>query len=621
MNLLLADQSSDVGDLEAHGRTGRDVWIALGPGAMGALDRRGTTYSIPEELSDRIEIGQACREQFAQLAASCDRFDEEWMAADAFLRQWKIRPFAFHLDVLGLVADTALATALQFESLRARFSDACVLAVRAGPDQAESPIASPDLVRNDSIWARVLGLPGYQDSVSFVPGRAPDRTSVGFLPRRLVRQHPVFWSAVQSTRLGRFQNAVRHAGVAPAAASGGWMLALGPLREWEALLPWMEEQALGVFFWSESPPGERAVAGQDFAGMAEAFTAHWGLCPRRSPVDFRPILTRHIRWIAGHASAVAKAVIAGLDRVAATRTFRLAIASETATFASRVARAWCKARGIPVVGWQHGAVWYDERVTERFELSDVAHNTVCLTYGEGTTHAYERARLPNPAQLVAVGSAHLDALGETSRRRPARPARRRVVYVIPYSLGSHTYCGFALPISDRLSARAQAVIVDRLAGLAASGTEVTIKLHPEAGASGQNPPWLETARRSPGVRVIEEGFTFARLLEDCDAVIIEVATTTLLESMAAGLPVFVLTSIVRPPPEHVDALTRRAVCRDDPDALMDEVSSWVRDGRYDADLGDREFLRLYGTHLDDGRSAERAQTVLAAWLADPRGGR
>lgn len=36
------------------------------------------------------------------------------------------------------------------------------------------------------------------------------------------------------------------------------------------------------------------------------------------------------------------------------------------------------------------------------------------------------------------------------------------------------------------------------------------------------------------------------------------------------------------------------------------TTDYLENGRYPADVNNRDFVKAFGTHLDDGRSAERA---------------
>jgi hypothetical protein len=57
-------------------------------------------------------------------------------------------------------------------------------------------------------------------------------------------------------------------------------------------------------------------------------------------------------------------------------------------------------------------------------------------------------------------------------------------------------------------------------------------------------------------------------------------------------------------------LKRRAVCEASVEKLMRTLTSMIEEGIYEADVTNRDYLKLFGTHLDDGRSAERAMSLM-----------
>jgi len=63
---------------------------------------------------------------------------------------------------------------------------------------------------------------------------------------------------------------------------------------------------------------------------------------------------------------------------------------------------------------------------------------------------------------------------------------------------------------------------------------------------------------------------------------------------------------------------KRAVCADGAEALMNRLELYLQTGDYSADCDDREYIKLYGTHLDDGKSSQRALVILKKIL---QGGR
>jgi hypothetical protein len=143
--------------------------------------------------------------------------------------------------------------------------------------------------------------------------------------------------------------------------------------------------------------------------------------------------------------------------------------------------------------------------------------------------------------------------------------------------------------------------------------EVVIKLHPNH--QYQEPPWVSELGAVKSIRMVKDEESFTDLLRRTEVAVLDFPSTTLLQSLATGLPVFVLTRHLRYPHETKAMLGRRAIVADNARALMDGLQVFLESGVYPANLEDNLFLGHYGTHLGDGKSADRALHVLSDVLA------
>lgn len=191
------------------------------------------------------------------------------------------------------------------------------------------------------------------------------------------------------------------------------------------------------------------------------------------------------------------------------------------------------------------------------------------------------------------------------------------MYVVTNYYCDQWYCGFSPSFNDTSYFRDQLAIARGLKQLCASkhASSITVKLPPMYDGDYE-PPWTYELRGAPNVRFVGAEKSFQKLLLEHDAVLIDSPTTTLLEALSTDIPVFVLTAAVRWPDESLAELSRRAVCDDDPDRLVEELGGFIRTGLYPADRADRAFLRKYGTHFDDGRSAERGAGAVLTVIAN-----
>ncbi len=181
-----------------------------------------------------------------------------------------------------------------------------------------------------------------------------------------------------------------------------------------------------------------------------------------------------------------------------------------------------------------------------------------------------------------------------------------------YATTSYTvndwYLGFSQPFSDRQFYLDQLRIIEGLEDLARQfGWQVTVKLHPTT--EHEEPPWADGVRVRGHLDVVRGSPSFSELLRLADTVVLDFGSTTLFQALAAGSRVFVLLRYVRFPQDAEARLRERATACHDAESLVRALARSA-DGHDDGGLQSAAFLAAYGTHLDDGRSAQRAISVL-----------
>ena len=98
---------------------------------------------------------------------------------------------------------------------------------------------------------------------------------------------------------------------------------------------------------------------------------------------------------------------------------------------------------------------------------------------------------------------------------------------------------------------------------------------------------------------------FTELLADASMIILDGVGTTSIEAAITIKPLFILTNRVEYYPEVKQLLAKRAVIADTPEVLIGSIKKYLATGQYTADVHNREFVKAYGVHLDDGKSADR----------------
>jgi hypothetical protein len=119
----------------------------------------------------------------------------------------------------------------------------------------------------------------------------------------------------------------------------------------------------------------------------------------------------------------------------------------------------------------------------------------------------------------------------------------------------------------------------------------------------------------------EKGFTnfnfiknerrFIDLLPESDVVVIDVPTTTLLQSLTTTKPVFVYTGHLHIDENAFEMLQKRAYCYSDLNEFTKALDNYLLGKNIgEVDLEDTVFLEYYGMHKLNGKAGQRAAQLV-----------
>lgn len=281
----------------------------------------------------------------------------------------------------------------------------------------------------------------------------------------------------------------------------------------------------------------------------------------------------------------------------------------------------------PVVSFQHGGGYgyLDYPLVEHHDLYGVDY---FLVYGQGVVDTLAhpsplvppRTDIPR-AQIVPIGSPILDKL--VAEKRTSETERiiirnkHTIAYIVSVLHGDINIFNYGM-YPDWWYWRFQREVI-RIC-TKHTNVEIIVKLFPRTWTGlprhpAHNPleDWLETTRL-PRCRVVYDTPRLHDLLSEADMFIIDLpSSTTPLEVLATNKPVLMLADSrwVRLLP-HAEALLRkRAIVATNGDQFLQELEAFVqRDEWHLPQPVNDDFLKAYGTHLNDGASAERATHFL-----------
>jgi hypothetical protein len=613
MNVLIVERDYQVRDLIERGLAGaQQPWIALGPSAMAALERRGESYATPEEFYAKAELESFLLERHRTLEELCARLDEERLAAYPDLRELNAGPFRLNLFNLIRTIDPVNSRVFALHRIFQTYRHATVY-IHVG--QPHSPTIGGLLFSNrETLWGRVAALPGWSPTIHTLPEPLATpwqlRDKLARRMRRMADLSPGLTTAFRCLAArdwgGIFDLlSSRRPSVLVLNAPGEWSGALPLLREsgWRAIF------ADDMYF-----AGGRRALSTDCAGAGRV-RALAGRSFVYAGIDYFPILESRLRRIWNQGPTQFRTAVARYQRLAARYSIRMVLRSTGTMGLSNAINQAARAGGAQVCIWQHGFVNHGSRISQFRDLCDAMTSDTVLVYGDQVKHAYENRGRTFGARIVAVGSSSIDGVRRRSagRTQPRPGGRVRVLYATTNYLENHNYLAFPNFFSDRLYYRDQLTLIETLRRLAAKAS-ITIKLHPDP--HYLQPPWVASLPST--FVVVRAQPSFMNLLDQSDAALIDFPSTTLLQALASGRPTFVLTRHWSFLPQTTALLKKRAIVSDQPQDLAAALTAYVHNGYYPADVNDLSYLSAFGNHLCDGQSAQRAVKVV---LEPQAGGR
>jgi hypothetical protein len=254
---------------------------------------------------------------------------------------------------------------------------------------------------------------------------------------------------------------------------------------------------------------------------------------------------------------------------------------------------------------------------ERYELADADY---FLCGGTGAAQTFDK---PSPmarwrperkrAKPVVTGSAWIEDLVAQYRKPDQKLQNRRtIMYIMSALLGDNCYTGYIFHPEIWLW-RFQCELITLLSQF--PDIDVILK-RPMSDRYPQiiNPvfDWLKT-QDFKNIRIYPEDTALEKIIDLADAFIVDSPSTPLWPLAATEKPfaAYVDSTFFKLVPQAVEMLKKRAVFADNRDAFFEKLGTFVQkpDWTLEKPVND-EFLRHYGTYLNDGNSDKRVAQFL-----------
>ncbi len=269
--------------------------------------------------------------------------------------------------------------------------------------------------------------------------------------------------------------------------------------------------------------------------------------------------------------------------------------------------------GIPRITYQHGGF---EGICEYtiYDMTELRQCDYRFVYGEGVSdyfrHRTEKYK-EKMAELIPVGSARLDSLSvsafdETDLRKILGINKeKKVVLYIPTSYQYNWYMSREAYLS--------CLYFEFLYGLCDiflefRGIEFIYKPFPEL---PEDPMIKVFSPKLKNCRIVRN-LSVPRLASISDAIIVDIPSTALLEVLLSDKPVLVFSDrrFISIRDEARKLLEKRAMVSQETDDFYRKLKEFLSSDFSSIKNNDRDFLKVYGTYLDDGKSLERASNKL-----------
>lgn len=271
---------------------------------------------------------------------------------------------------------------------------------------------------------------------------------------------------------------------------------------------------------------------------------------------------------------------------------------------------------IPVIFYQHGACMGDIENTI-WDLTDCYYSDFQFVYGEGAADYLCSRHIPSFSRSVSipVGSARLDMVSRGISDKKVHMLRHSIlgkkdIPLIVYVPGVIINNYFRYDYQDFRNCR-----IFEIRRMVAE----LFDIHPEVHfcyksfiSGGHDPTFMMLKKTSPNCSIIDS-IPLTELQWAADLIIHEIPGTGMYEGLVTDKPliVYVDHEIYRMPDNVKKTLGKRVRIAETSYELIDTVKQSLENGNFSPlSTPDREFIRAFCTHLDDGQSATRAVNAI-----------
>lgn len=605
--LYLVESEEQVIDLTSKGNADDATWIALTPFSMYALEKRGIQYNIPEDFYTNDALCQVGIESGKTVNEICRRLDDLSISNSEALRKRAIRLYTDYNYPLYVIFDTVFSRVFQLKSIFESLRPDKVVCYKS----EDYPFCWRGIGfdNRESLYSRLLDECKWKENVIVFSLPSKHKPAVsgnlafGFNNRLNALKHHI------KNRLPLLQD-IRKNGIMrylmslPSVFDEHINIALiGGDYEWEECkyrfsLEKVNIEKLDI---KHEECGNSPAAGDiknEISKMVKDLLIFRGK-------DISGLLLARLNFIYQTGSVRCAEAYDHAQKEISRIKPRALLFSALATPEWRSAASAFAQKNIPTFCKSHGAAgFYGLMKTEDSELF-YANNYLANTGEVADFYSkYINKYAHNGLRVISTGSPKLELLKRSTGKITPKLKKwlktngngKKICIYATTAYAQNIIFIHGQPTElDRVLFKTQKTIIDFFKKR--DDSVLIWKLHPNN--LFDRPPAIENSAEN--IFVVKGEMQFTDLFEVADLMILDMPQTTCLQALTCRLPMFLVMKHVLFFDKAKELIERRAVCRNEPETLLEEIASFLENGTYEADIMDDSFFKTYGN--EDGRDA------------------
>lgn len=585
--------------------------IATTPEACWELEKRGKTFSIPEDFIDPEELYARGIRYFDNVGKLCDEIDSNLINKNETLKTYGFLPAKDNFFFVKILFDSLALRTCLLAAILSRLKPAMVI-VCTDKESAVFPCHDNDLpfTNQDRLFSWLLHRLDWGTIIKTTgpaPGNFPKRRPAA--PAVIHRMKTRFkksglYSLLYLVRSveNRMKPRALFYFLRNSLLRKKTIRVIGYGHEWSLMLIALCREGYGVSFVdSDITRPDRPIPPKNDAMVTCRLDEEH--CTVEGH-NLAPLIKERLAPVIQTSLASMVQAVQLENQVIRKKPPALFICSIKTTFFDHTIARLAKKNHIPVVSWQHGAEGYF-----RFPFmfySELMNSDVHLLWGDGCVDPIVSDPInPYHPKLVVTGSASLELFPQSN----VRTRGTGILYATTDYFRNAYYIGYDHRFTDTLFWKTQKEILSALRG---SVRPVIFKVHPSTEDTRHFSEFIASGDGKQ-IQLIRAETSFEDLLAEADVVIIDFPSTTLLQAIATRKTVFVLLKHLMIADDAKSLLKKRAYCSEKLEDFTDLIKKYVNDETIDGqhpDTSNREFLERYGVHKNDGNVTGRVLDAL-----------